>query len=289
MSCVDVKKIKMSILELRNIYRDRLNVSNQECDYIYKVILEDLCYIDPIKIALDPNFIVPENSKKLILDSLNRICDNYPLDYIISKKNFYGYDFFVNEGVLIPRPETEELVKWILENNKNLKGTKKVIDLCSGSGCIGIVISKENNNMDVTLSDVSEKALEVCNRNKINLNSNVKSIKLDLNSKLQHSKKYDLIVSNPPYLSTKEAHKIGKNVKYEPEIALFAPINKPLHFYEKIFEFASTNLNKNGEIYLEINPIFIEDFSQLLSRFNPNDVNFRDDFRGKKRLVKVLF
>jgi len=258
---VDVKKIKMSILELRNIYRDRLNVSNQECDYIYKVILEDLCYIDPIKIALDPNFIVPENSKKLILDSLNRICDNYPLDYIISKKNFYGYDFFVNEAVLIPRPETEELVKWILENN----------------------------NMDVTLSDVSEKALEVCNRNKINLNSNVKLIKLDLNSKLQHSKKYDLIVSNPPYLSTKEAHKIGENVKYEPEIALFAPINKPLHFYEKIFEFASTNLNKNGEIYLEINPIFIEDFSQLLSRFNPNDVNFRDDFRGKKRLVKVLF
>ena len=115
------------------------------------------------------------------------------------------------------------------------------------------------------------------------------SIKLDLNSKLQHHEKYDLIVSNPPYLSTDEANEIGKNVKYEPEIALFAPINKPLHFYEKIFEFASTNLNKNGEIYLEINPNFIEDFRQLLSRFNPNDVNFREDFRGKKRLVKVLF
>ena len=286
---MDDKKNKMSILELRNIYRDRLNLSNQECDYIYKVVLKDLCFIDPIKIALDPNFIIRKDSEKLILDSLKKICNNYPLDYLISKKNFYGYDFFVNEDVLIPRPETEELVKWILDDNNNLTGTKKVIDLCSGSGCIGIVISKENNNMDVTLSDVSDKALEVCNRNKIIFNPGVKLIKLDLNSKLQHHEKYDLIVSNPPYLSRDEANEIGENVKYEPEIALFTPRNKPLHFYEKIFEFASTNLNKNGEIYLEINPNFIKDFRQLLSRFNPNDVNFREDFRGKKRLVKVLF
>ena len=286
---MDDKKNKMSILELRNIYRDRLNLSNQECDYIYKVVLKDLCFIDPIKIALDPNFIIRKDSEKLILDNLKKICNNYPLDYLISKKNFYGYDFFVNEDVLIPRPETEELVKWILDDNNNLTGTKKVIDLCSGSGCIGIVISKENNNMDVTLSDVSDKALEVCNRNKIIFNPGVKLIKLDLNSKLQHHEKYDLIVSNPPYLSRDEANEIGENVKYEPEIALFAPRNKPLHFYEKIFEFASTNLNKNGEIYLEINPNFIKDFRQLLSRFNPNDVNFREDFRGKKRLVKVLF
>ena len=286
---MDDKKNKMSILELRNIYRDRLNLSNQECDYIYKVILKDLCHIDPIKIALDPNFIMLKDSEKLILESLKKICDNYPLDYIISKKNFYGYDFFVNEDVLIPRPETEELVKWILDNNNNIRERKKVIDLCSGSGCIGIVISKENNNMDVTLSDVSDKALEVCKRNKRNLKTDVKSIKLDLNSNLQHNEKYDLIVSNPPYLTTNEANQIGENVKYEPEIALFTPINKPLHFYEKIFEFASTNLNKNGEIYLEINPNFIKDFRQLLSRFNPNDVNFREDFRGKKRLVKVLF
>ena len=286
---MDDKKNKMSILELRNIYRDRLNLSNQECDYIYKVVLKDLCFIDPIKIALDPNFIIRKDSEKLILDSLKKICNNYPLDYLISKKNFYGYDFFVNEDVLIPRPETEELVKWILDDNNNLTGTKKVIDLCSGSGCIGIVISKENNNMDVTLSDVSDKVLEVCNRNKIIFNPGVKLIKLDLNSKLQHHEKYDLIVSNPPYLSRDEANEIGENVKYEPEIALFAPRNKPLHFYEKIFEFASTNLNKNGEIYLEINPNFIKDFRQLLSRFNPNDVNFREDFRGKKRLVKVLF
>jgi release factor glutamine methyltransferase len=143
--------------------------------------------------------------------------------------------------------------------------------------------------MDVTLSDVSEKALEICNKNRINLKSSVKIIKLDLNSNFISQNKYDIIVSNPPYLSPNEANEIGENVKFEPEIALFAPINNPLHFYKKIIELALINLNKKGQIYLEINPVFIEDFNQLLSDFNLNDVNFRDDFRGKKRLVKVSF
>ena len=143
--------------------------------------------------------------------------------------------------------------------------------------------------MDVTLSDVSEKALEICNKNKIKLASNVKTIKLDLNSKFLPQNKYDIIVSNPPYLSPNEANEIGKNVKYEPETALFAPSNDPLHYYKRIIEFALINLNKKGQIYLEINPVFIKDFNQLLSDFNLNDVNFRDDFRGKKRLVKVSF
>ena len=143
--------------------------------------------------------------------------------------------------------------------------------------------------MDVTLSDVSEKALEVCNKNKVQLNSDVKTIKLDLNSNFKSKYKYDIIVSNPPYLSPNEANEIGENVKFEPEIALFTPINNPLHFYKRIIEFALINLNKKGQIYLELNPVFIKDFIQLLSDFNLNDVNFRDDFRGKKRLVKVSF
>ncbi len=279
----------MTIIELRNTFRDKLKFSTNECDFLYKVILKDLCELDPIKIALDPNFIVDKNSEKLILTSLDRISANYPIDYIINKKNFYGYDIYVNEDVLIPRPETEELVEWILDDNINITKTKTVIDLCSGSGCIGIAISKENNYMDVTVSDISEKALEVCNKNKINLDSSINVIKLDLNSKYSSQIKYDIIVSNPPYLSFSELDSIGENVKFEPDIALFAPRNNPLHFYEKIFEFALDNLNKKGQVYLEINPIYIEDFKQLLSRFKLNDVNFRDDFRAKKRLVKVSF
>ncbi len=289
MPCMDDKKNKMTIIELRNIYRERLNLSNDESDSVFKIILENLCSIDPIKIALDPNFIITKDSKKLMLDSLDKISKNYPIDYIINKKYFYGYDFYVNEDVLIPRPETEELVDWIIKDNININNTKKVIDLCSGSGCIGIVISKENDNMDVTLSDVSEKALEICNRNRKKLDSPADIIKLDLNSKFTSKIKYDIIVSNPPYLSYIHSDEMGKNVKFEPNIALFAPLNNSLHFYEKILEFSLSNLNKNGQIYLEINPIFIKDFNELLLRFKPNDINFRDDFRGKKRLVKLSF
>ena len=283
------KKHYMTIIELRNIYRQRLGLSINECDFIYKIILKELCRIDPIKIALDPSYFISQDYKNILVESLDKISKNYPIDYIINKKNFYGYDFYVNEDVLIPRPETEELVQWVLEDNANINKSIKLIDLCSGSGCVGITISKENKNMDVTLSDVSEKALEVCNKNKVQLNSEVKTIKLDLNSNFKSKYKYDVIVSNPPYLSPNEANKIGENVKFEPEIALFAPINNPLHFYKRIIEFALINLNKKGQIYLELNPVFIKDFIQLLSDYNLNDVNFRDDFRGKKRLVKVSF
>lgn len=283
------KKHNMTIIELRNIYRQRLSLSINECDFIYKIILKELCRIDPIKIALDPSYFISQDYKNILIESLDKISKNYPIDYIINKKNFYGYDFYVNEDVLIPRPETEELVQWVLEDNANNKKSKKLIDLCSGSGCVGITISKENKNMDVIISDVSEKALEVCNKNKVQLNSDAKTIKLDLNSNFKSNYKYDIIVSNPPYLSPNEANEIGENVKFEPEIALFAPINNPLHFYKRIIEFALINLNKKGQIYLELNPVFIKDFIQLLSDYNLNDVNFRDDFRGKKRLVKVSF
>jgi release factor glutamine methyltransferase len=283
------KKHYMTIIELRNIYRQRLGLSINECDFIYKIILKELCRIDPIKIALDPSYFINQDYKNILIESLDKISKNYPIDYIINKKNFYGYDFYVNEDVLIPRPETEELVQWVLEDNANSKKSKKLIDLCSGSGCIGITISKENKNMDVIMSDVSEKALEVCNKNKVQLNSDAKTIKLDLNSNFKSNYKYDIIVSNPPYLSPNEANEMGENVKFEPEIALFAPINNPLHFYKRIIEFALINLNKKGQIYLELNPVFIKDFIQLLSDYNLNDVNFRNDFRGKKRLVKVSF
>tara|TARA_B100000530_G_scaffold163753_2_gene103021 strand:+ start:155 stop:1015 length:861 start_codon:yes stop_codon:yes gene_type:complete len=286
---MDDKNLSMNIIEMRSVYREKLDLSIDECDFIYKIILKELCDIDPIKIALDPTFNLSSKSKDTLLESINMIIEDYPIDYLINKKNFYGIDFYIDENVLIPRPETEELVDWLINDNIDIKDKKNVIDLCSGSGCVGISIDINNKYLNVTLSDVSTNALKVCEINKKNLNSNVKIIQLDLNSISKSDKEYDIIISNPPYISLDESNQIGKNVKYEPDIALFTPKNKPLHFYEKILEFASKNLSKNGVIYLEINPNFISEFNQLLTNYTINHVNFKDDFRGKKRLVKLIF
>jgi len=289
MSNMDVKKFNMNIIKMRSIYRDNLSLSNDESDYIYKIILKEICGIDPIKIALEPKFNLSKELEDTLLQKMKMITNHYPIDYIINKKNFYGNDFYVNESVLIPRPETEELVDWLINDNLNIDNKKRVIDLCTGSGCIGISIDINNNYLDVTISDISNKALKVCEINKKNLNSKVKIIKLDLNLISRERKKYDIIISNPPYIPPSESDLLDKNVKYEPDIALFTPKDNPLHFYEKIFEFASLNLSNNGIIYLEINPNYTKEFNQLLTNYSVNHVNFKDDFRGKKRLVKVIF
>ena len=289
MSNMDVKKFNMNIIKMRSIYRDNLSLSNDESDYIYKIILKEICGIDPIKIALEPKFNLSKESEDTLVQKMKMITNHYPIDYIINKKNFYGNDFYVNESVLIPRPETEELVDWLINDNLNIDNKKRVIDLCTGSGCIGISIDINNNYLDVTICDISNQALKVCEINKKNLNSKVKIIELDLNLISRENKKYDIIISNPPYIPPSESDLFDKNVKYEPDIALFTPKDNPLHFYEKIFEFASLNLSNNGIIYLEINPNFIKEFNQLLTNYSVNHVNFKNDFRGKKRLVKVIF
>ena len=289
MSNMDVKKFSMNIIKMRSIYRDNLSLSNDESDYIYKIILKEICGIDPIKIALEPKFNLSKELEDTLLQKMKMIINHYPIDYIINKKNFYGNDFYVDESVLIPRPETEELVEWLINDHLNIDNQKRVIDLCTGSGCIGISIDINNNYLDVTISDISNKALKVCEINKKNLNSKVKIIELDLNLISRENKKYDIIISNPPYIPPSESDLLDKNVKYEPDIALFTPKDNPLHFYEKIFEFASLNLSNNGIIYLEINPNFIKEFNQLLTNYSVNHVNFKNDFRGKKRLVKVIF
>ena len=278
----------MNIIEFRDFFRSQLNVSNKESDYIFKILLKELCNIDPLKIALEPNFLIKPENNKILISSLNKMIRNYPLDYIINKKSFFGNDFYVNESVLIPRPETEELVQWVIDDN-NTNDKKKLIDLGAGSGCIGISISKTLINFDVTLADISKESLRICNINKDILSSNVKIIEYDMNTKFTNDEFFDIIISNPPYLDYSKKNEIDENVNFEPHIALFAPEDNPLHFYKQILVFANKNLNKGGQIYLEINPDFIKEFNSLLTEFKPNDVNFRVDFRGKKRLAKLSF
>jgi len=280
----------MNLIELRNLYRETLNdFSIRESDYLLKTLLKEYFSLEFTFINLNPDYKLKASQITKILESLDKLKKNYPIDYIINKKLFLDNEFYVNEDVLIPRPETEELTNWILEDNEGIKEKKRVIDIATGSGCIAITLSFYNKYFETLGVDISKKALDVCEKNKKSLSSEVTFMELDIREEKTFSKKFDIIVSNPPYITKNENLTIGKNVKFEPQIALFAPSKDPLLYYKKIINFSKINLNKNGDIYFEINPLYIKEIKQILAENNLNDVNFRDDFRGKKRFLKIAF
>ena len=279
----------MNLIELRNLYRENLNnFSFKESDYLLNILLKENFNLESTFINLNPGYKLKESQINKILDSLDKLKNHYPIDYIINKKFFLDNEFYVNEDVLIPRPETEELTKWILQDNLEIKEKKRVIDIATGSGCIAISLSYHNKYFETVGIDISKKALDVCEINKKRISSEVTFLEHDIRIKKNFSEKFDIVVSNPPYLTRNEILTIDQNVKFEPQIALFAPSNNPLLFYEKIIDFSRVNLNKNGQIYLEINPVYIIEIKQILAENNLNDVNFRDDFRGKKRFLKIV-
>ena len=279
----------MNLIELRNLYRENLNnFSFKESDYLLNILLKENFNLESTFINLNPGYKLKESQINKILDSLDKLKNHYPIDYIINKKFFLDNEFYVNEDVLIPRPETEELTKWILQDNLEIKEKKRVIDIATGSGCIAISLSYHNKYFETVGIDISKKALDVCEINKKRISSEVTFLEHDIRIKKNFSEKFDIVVSNPPYLTRNEILTIDQNVKFEPQIALFAPSNNPLLYYKKIFDFSRVNLNKNGQIYLEINPVYIIEIKQILAENNLNDVNFRDDFRGKKRFLKIV-
>jgi len=278
----------MNLIELRNLYRITLNdFSIRESDYHLNILLNEYFNLDFTFININPAHKLEESQINKILKSLDKLKNNYPIDYLINKKLFLDNEFYVNEDVLIPRPETEELVNWILEDNREIKDKKRVIDIATGSGCIAISLSLYNKYFETVGVDISRKALDVCKINKKRISSKVNFSEYDIREEKIFSKKFDIIVSNPPYLTLNEILTIGDNVKFEPKIALFAPSEDPLLYYKKIINFSKINLNKKGYIYFEINPLYIREINQILAENNLNDVNFKDDFRGKKRFLKI--
>lgn len=278
----------MNLIELRNLYRTTLyDFSIRESDYHLNILLNEYFNLDFTFININPAHKLEESQINKILKSLDKLKNNYPIDYLINKKLFLDNEFYVNEDVLIPRPETEELVNWILEDNREIKDKKRVIDIATGSGCIAISLSLYNKYFETVGVDISRKALDVCKINKKRISSKVNFSEYDIREEKIFSKKFDIIVSNPPYLTLNETLTIGDNVKFEPKIALFAPSEDPLLYYKKIINFSKINLNKKGYIYFEINPLYIREINQILAENNLNDVNFKDDFRGKKRFLKI--
>lgn len=214
-----------------------------------------------------------------------RLTEGEPVQYVLGRAEFCGRWFSVRPGVLIPRPETEELCAWITADSK-ASGSPKVLDIGTGSGCIAITLQLDMPESNVTAWDISADALDVARENAQQLGANVNFVKLDaLNAKPEGE--WDVIVSNPPYICEKEKKDMAVNVlEHEPHTALFVPDADPLLFYRAITRLAVQTLNKGGRLYFEINPIYADDTCRMMQAEGMTAVELRSDMYGKQRMAK---
>lgn len=214
-----------------------------------------------------------------------RLMEGEPVQYVLGRAEFSGRWFSVRPGVLIPRPETEELCAWITADSK-VSASPKVLDIGTGSGCIAITLQLDMPESKVTAWDISADALDVAHENAQQLGANVNFVKQDaLNAKPEGE--WDVIVSNPPYICEKEKKDMAVNVlEHEPHTALFVPDADPLLFYRAITRLAVQTLNKGGRLYFEINPIYADDTCRMMQAEGMTAVELRSDMYGKQRMAK---
>ena len=233
------------------------------------------------------------DEEKKLEEIIRRLQKGEPVQYILGEADFAGRTFHVEPGVLIPRPETAELCEWMA---KSASPQPRIMDLCTGSGCIAITLSLEIPNSEVLGIDISDSACNVATKNAKQLASRASFHKFDIFDLLEKCKtnrenhfKVDIIVSNPPYICEKEKADMEKNVlDYEPDLALFVPDEDPLKFYRAIAEFASLELRSWGMLYFEINPLYEKETREMLEGFGFKDIETKEDAFGKKRMMRAM-
>jgi release factor glutamine methyltransferase len=226
------------------------------------------------------------------LDAITeRLKKNEPVQYVLGEAWFAGMKFKVNKNVLIPRPETEELVDWIVKESQKLKvKSQNIIDIGTGSGCIPITIKKKLQEANVSAIDVCSETLFTATENAIELNTDVNFLLLDFldEEKWKELAQYDIIVSNPPYVKQSEINTMHERVKeFEPHLALFVPDNDALLFYKKLSGFAVKHLKSGGNLFVEINEALGEQVVNLFQTAGFANVELRKDMQGKDRMIKA--
>lgn len=221
-----------------------------------------------------------------IADIMRRIIDDYePIQYVLGEGRFYGMDLKVTPAVLIPRPETAELMDMVVARYGDASDLR-VLDACTGSGAIAIALARNLKFPDITALDVSADALEVARENARQLKVCIDFVKADLMKWMPDRESLDLIVSNPPYVDESERAGMEPHVlRWEPEQALFVPDSDPLVFYRRLAEIATEGLKRGGEMYLEINPRHADELKSLLENSGFKDVEIRNDSFGKRRFA----
>jgi release factor glutamine methyltransferase len=253
-------------------------------------VIEHITMLNKIDRLLNKQATLTTVQQETLQNITTDLLNHKPVQYILNECWFAGMKLYVDENILIPRPETEELVEWIIEDCKiNGVNSITIIDIGTGSGCIPIALKNSIPFCDAYAIDVSKEALAVAERNALANNTlvNFKQINFLDESEWKYLPMVDIIVSNPPYIAAKEIHSMEKNVTaYEPHLALFVADSNPLIFYEKIVEFALTKLHKQGKIFVEINEALGKDTVDLFEKYSFKCL-LRKDLQGKDRMIKA--
>ena len=240
--------------------------------------------LSKIDLALNRQYALSKSQQQILDDATNRLQNFEPIQYIYGVSHFFNLDFKVTKDVLIPRPETEELVQMIIKNHQEKEN--KILDIGTGSGCISISLAKNLPNSNVSALDISKKALKIARENAKLNNVMVNFLLLDILKIYSLPEKYDVVISNPPYVGIEEKKQMKKNVlDFEPHLALFVSDENPLIFYQKIGELAFNHLNSNGILYFEINQNYGLETLNTLSKIGFQKIELQKDFLGNDRFI----
>lgn len=285
MWCLDDKRF-MRLKDIQNTFHQELDAIylKEEVDSFFYILIESYYNVSRIQLAMNPDYEVDDCN--VILNALDSLKREKPLQYILGETEFYGLPFKVNEHVLIPRPETEELVEWIIKHTDNDK-QRNILDIGTGSGCIAISLAKHIKKAKVYALDVSSEALKIAKINAQLNNVNIEFIEASILEQPIINAKFDIIVSNPPYVREKEKELMKSNVlDNEPHLALFVKDENPLLFYDAISQFAINNLSKKGLLFFEINEYLGNDMIALLNHNNFSNIELKQDIFKKDRMIK---
>ena len=278
-----LKKYKSEFIKALSSLYDEMEIES-----FFYIILEQFHNKKRIDLALQPEMEMDALQLLRWETVLSELKKEKPIQYILGETEFYGLRFRVNENTLIPRPETEELVELIISDNQITKNTNSltILDIGTGSGCIAISLAKNLSNAKVSAIDVSEKALEMAKKNAEINEVNVNFILADVLKISTLQEKYDVIVSNPPYVRNLEKHEIKPNVlEFEPHLALFVEDDDALIFYRKIAELALKNVSENGKIYFEINQYLGKETVKLFENLGFKNVKLIKDIYENDRMI----
>jgi len=258
------------------------------------LLLENKLNLQRIDTVLKPDFIIDDTILSELKSTVKRLQKEEPIQYILGETEFYGLPFIVNKNTLIPRPETEELVEWILLEIAKIQGcitpTLSVLDIGTGTGCIPISLAKNLTDVKITAIDISPEALKVAKQNATLNNVEITFLEMDILKTHQLEKQYDIIVSNPPYVRELEKAEIKNNVlQNEPHLALFVEDHTPLIFYAKIADLAKQCLTKEGILFFEINQYLGKETIEMLEQKGFKNIALKKDVFGNDRMIQASY